>query len=216
MVAAPDVGWMASSAVLLLMVAGCQLCFVFTFSRAVLLPSLLPVGFFLFFFLLIFHASFIFFPITLVCWLAWFLPVRSLRLALHDKSPCRIYNFELGLVACDHRARLSRRRRHRHSHCAGCRWVEYSIYCENTRSRLLYSKRKQCLRMTTKLKLTLPRTSHHRGLGWFDRHRRKKNGCDVVIIFPAATDLYVSAVLPKQAYGTIAVCTVDASTTRML
>ena len=43
LVAAPDVGWMASSAVFL--VAGWLLRFVFHFGRAVLFPSFFPIAF---------------------------------------------------------------------------------------------------------------------------------------------------------------------------
>ena len=94
--AAPDVGGMASSAVLLLLVvAGCLLCFAFHCCRAVLFLFFFPAAFFQFFslhlyfsyiFLLTFFRTFLFFftANSKVCWLAFlkFLPACLLRSAL--------------------------------------------------------------------------------------------------------------------------------------
>ena len=107
---APDVGWMASSAVLL--VAGCLLCFVFHFSRDVLFSSIFPIVFPLY--LLLFYHSSPLFPLycnSLVCWLAslLFFPLAHRGWHCMANPPCCTCNVIIGLVVCDHISRLSMR-----------------------------------------------------------------------------------------------------------
>ena len=82
-VAAPDVGWLESSAVLLLIVAGCLLCFCSSISscRPV---SLFSIAFSFFFFTHSFIFPF-FFAFSLVClaYICCLWPQRSLRFAMH-------------------------------------------------------------------------------------------------------------------------------------
>ena len=116
----PLYGWAVSSALLLLMLL--QVYFsllLFFLCRSVsLLPSFFSTFSFpsCFWFVLHTWGFDLFFEYKLVCSLAYGLPLRSLRLAnCMAKNQLAVYlcNAYLSLVVNDHRARLSRRHRHR-------------------------------------------------------------------------------------------------------
>ena len=102
-VAAPDVGWNASSAVLLVVVAGCCALFFIVF-----VPPGFPLS--------IFFASLVqaLFPFPFILQTVWcaclhivvFFPRAHCASHCLAKSPCRIRFVYLCLVGCDHRARL--------------------------------------------------------------------------------------------------------------
>ena len=121
MVAAPDIGWMASSAMLL--VAGSLFVFVVFLALSCRHASLcVSIFFFPVLFFLLSSWCFPFFScflqIELVCWLACFVFFSRARCGWYciAKSPRCICNVYICLVVCGHRARLSWRR-HRRAHC---------------------------------------------------------------------------------------------------
>ena len=133
MVAAPDVGWMASSAVLL---GRCWLRVVHCFSFLSWRPVSLVVSY-CFSFLV--FSSFIFVSCYFLLQLVWcaclhvfvFAPACSqCGWRGMAKSFCCICNVYLCLVVCDNRSRLSIR--HRHGHWLCDRWVEHQFYVKNT------------------------------------------------------------------------------------
>ena len=120
MVAAPDVGWMASRT--LLLVAGCLFCFVCIF----LVSSCYPLSFH-FFLLLLAFSCFVFLFFCLVSLVAFFFSFfacviffANVLIAVASAWPnhLAVYlcNAHVCLAVCGHRDRLCIDRRHRHGH----------------------------------------------------------------------------------------------------